>query len=321
MTILNRLALAAAAIASLFAPLPLAARQAQTQAQHNQALPNQPAPLAPPAEAAPVTKAHPALWKVADSDTTIYLFGTIHLLPQGVDWFSGPLADAFASSSELVTEIPEYSDTETAMAVMKHAMLPPGQSLRAGMAPREKVKFNAAMRRLGLPESAFDRFRPWYAAVVMTTLPLQRQGYDLQNGVEAQLGARNAALNHPRTGLETLEYQLGLFDTLSPKVQKRYLSEVIDSLPSVDKEVRNMIAAWAKGDAAGLADLLNAEQDDPAMLKALLYDRNKAWAQWIKARLGKPGTVFIAVGAGHLGGKGSVQDELAKAGIAAARVQ
>lgn len=298
------LAFASALIAALLAPLQAAAQEA---------------PPVPAAET-PI-QAHPALWKVADADTTIYLFGTIHLLPKGIDWFSGPLADAFNSSGELVTEIGEYADTETAVAVMKHGMLPPGQSLRGGMSKREKAKYEAAMRQLGLPEAAFDRFRPWYAAVVMATLPLQRKGYDLQNGVEAQLAERNKALGHPRTGLETLDYQLGLFGTLNPKVQKRYLFEIIASLPTIDKDVQAMVSAWSKGDAAALAAQLNADQDDPAMVKALLYTRNKAWAQWLKARLDKPGTVFVAVGAGHLGGKGSVQDELAHAGISAARVQ
>lgn len=291
MTLFKRLSLA---LALLLAPVPLAA---------------QPVP------------ATPALWKVADADTTIYLFGTIHLLPKGVEWFSPQLAQAVDSSAELVTEIPEIDPNQTTVSVIKYGMLPPGQSLRALMTKREKVKFAAAMKRLGLPVETFDRFRPWYAAVVMATLPLQRQGYDLQNGVEAQLGERTKARGMARSGLETLDYQLGLFGAFDARVQKRYLFEVIDSLPTLDKQVQEMVGAWSKGDAPALAAMLNAEQDDPAMLKVLLLDRNKAWAQWIKARMDRPGTVFVAVGAGHLGGKGSVQDELGKAGISSARVQ
>lgn len=289
MTLLQRLSLA---LAVLLAPVPLAAQPAT-----------------------------PALWKVADADTTIYLFGTIHLLPKDIEWYTPQLAQAVDASAELVTEIPEIEPNQTTVAVIKYGMLPPGQSLRALMTKREKVKFAAAMKRLGLPAETFDRFRPWYAAVVMATLPLQRQGYDLQNGVEAQLGERTKARGIARSGLETLDYQLGLFGAFDAKVQKRYLFEVIDSLPTLDKQVQEMVGAWSKGDAPALAAMLNAEQDDPAMLKVLLLDRNKAWAQWIKTRMDRPGTVFIAVGAGHLGGKGSVQDELALAGIPSARVQ
>lgn len=289
MTLLQRLSLA---LAVLLAPVPLAAQPAT-----------------------------PALWKVADADTTIYLFGTIHLLPKDIEWYTPQLAQAVDASAELVTEIPEIDPNQTTVAVIKYGMLPPGQSLRALMTKRERVKFAAAMKRLGLPEETFDRFRPWYAAVVMATLPLQRKGFDLQNGVEAQLGERTKARGIARSGLETLDYQLGLFGAFDARSQKRYLFEVIDSLPTLDKQVQDMVGAWSKGDAPALAALLNAEQDDPAMLKVLLLDRNKAWAQWIKARMDRPGNVFIAVGAGHLGGKGSVQDELAKAGIPSTRVQ
>lgn len=282
-----------------------------------QALPTPQPVVAVPAPA----PAHPALWKVADADTTIYLFGTIHLLPRGIDWFDGKLAAAFAQSQELVTEIPEVAPNVQQAVVLKRAMLPKGQSLRNQFTPREKARFEATLKRFGLPAAAFDRFKPWYAAVVLATLPLQQKGFDLESGVETQLAARGKELGHPRSGLETLDYQLGLFDHFSPRVQKGYLFGVIDALPDLDKDIGEMIGAWQAGDAAKLAELMNAEEDDPAMITALLTNRNLAWARWIKARLDRPGVVFVAVGAGHLGGKGSVQDQLAKAGVATSRVQ
>ncbi len=264
---------------------------------------------------------HPALWKVADADTTIYLFGTIHLLPEGLDWFRGPLAEAFAASDELVTEIPEV-DAQTSQAVLlKRGILPAGQRLRDQLDPRQRALFERTLADFDLPANAFDRFKPWYAAVVLATLPLQRKGYSLANGVETDLAARNTALGRSRTGLETLDYQLGLFDGFPAAVQRRYLFEVIAALPDLDKDVAEMVATWRAGDAAKLADLMNAEEDDPAMIEALLTNRNREWAKWIAGRLAKPGTVFLAVGAGHLGGKGSVQDQLAKLGVKSARVQ
>ncbi len=279
----------------------------------------QSAPAAPAPAA--VVEAHPALWKVADADTTIYLFGTIHLLPKGIEWYNGPLTRAFADAQELVTEIPEVSQEGQQSVVLKRAMLPKGQALRALLSPRERAKYDATMQQFGLPVTAFDRFKPWYAAVVLATMPLQMKGYDLASGVEAQLAERGKAAGRPRIGLETLDYQLGLFDGFSTKVQRGYLMEVIDALPTIDQDVSQMVGAWQRGDAAKLAELMNAEEDDPAMMQALLINRNKAWAQWIKARLDRPGTVFVAVGAGHLGGKGSVQDQLARAGVGSIRVQ
>ncbi|MDP3905932.1 TraB/GumN family protein [Novosphingobium sp.] len=274
-----------------------------------------------PAGAITIQEARPALWKVADADTTIYLFGTIHLLPPGVEWYSGGVAAAFESSAELVTEIPDLTLAETQEVTVRRAFLPKGKSLRRQMSKAQLAKFDTALMQLNLPLNAFDQFKPWYAAVMLSVVPLQRGGFDLANGVEAQLAARNKARGAPRIGLETLDYQLGLFDGLSPKVQKEYLLAVVDALPTIDTEVGKIVSAWSAGDAEGLAALMNAEQEDPAMMQALLTDRNKAWAAWLRARLDTPGTVFVAVGAGHLGGKDSVQDYLARGGVATQRVQ
>lgn len=301
-------------IARLLTPLALLL---STAAPAQQSLPN-PQPVA--AEPVAVT-ARPAMWKVSDADTTIYLFGTIHLLPKGFDWFQGPVAQAFDQADQLVTEIPAVEPAESQAVLIKRGILPASESLRDQMSPAERTKLEQTLTSFGLPLAAFDRFKPWYAAVVLATLPLQRSGYSLANGVETELASRNQARTRPRIGLETLDYQLSLFDGFSGEVQRRYLFGVIDALPDLDKDVGAMVEAWRTGDAAKLAELMNAEEDDPAMITVLLTNRNKAWAKWIKARLDQPGTAFIAVGAGHLGGQGSVQDELKALGVKSVRVQ
>lgn len=266
-------------------------------------------------------ESRPALWKVADADTTIYLFGTIHALPADVPWYRGEVAVAFEGSKELVTEITEADPASTQQALLTRAVLPPGQSLRALFSPPEKARYEAALTALKLPVDAFDRFEPWYAAIVLGTLPLLQDGYSAGMGVEKVLGTRAKALGRAQEGLETAEYQFGLFDGLPPAVQKRYLLEVIRNLPTMKQDLVKIIEAWKAGDAEGLARLINAEEDDPALVAALITNRNKAWADWIKARLDKPGTVFVAVGAGHLAGAGSVQDQLAARGVATTRLQ
>ncbi|MFM5948011.1 MAG: TraB/GumN family protein [Novosphingobium sp.] len=279
-----------------------------------------PAIKAEPIAPAPIA-ARPALWKISDKDTTIYLFGTVHLLPKGIEWYNGKLKTAFEASQELVTEIPEVSEAESISMMLKHGTMPAGQTLREGMSADEKAKFEGAMTGLGLPPGAFDRYKPWFAAVALATMPLQKAGYSLDSGVENQLNKYNKQLGRPRTGLETLDFQLGIFNGLTPDAQKAYLFEVIEAMPTIRQDIDKMVAAWSKGDAAGLAELLNAETDDPALYAALLTNRNKNWAVWLDNRLDQPGVIFVAVGAGHLGGKDSVQAFLAKGGIKAVRVQ
>lgn len=280
-------------------------------------------PVATPAEdraaALAPPPARPALWKVSDEDTTIYLFGTVHILPTGIDWYHGEVAAAFERSQQLVTEIVEDGTARAGM--MEKAALPPNQNLRAMLAPADKSRYEAALAQLGMPAASFDRYEPWLAALVLSIAPLSKAGFAPENGVDAALGQRAKTYGLAHDGLETYEYQLGLFDSLPLATQKVYLAQVVKDLPEVRTQIEKMTDAWKRGDAEGLAALMNAQEDYPGMFEILLTNRNKAWAGWVRQRMAQPGTVFLAVGAGHLAGPGSLQEQLAAQGLRAERVQ
>lgn len=269
----------------------------------------------------PDTAATPALWRVADKDTTIWLFGTVHALPPGIAWYRGAVRTAFEGSGELVTEISDTAPASMEELVRDKAMLPAGQTLRDLMTDERRQRYDAAMAGLRLPAETFDGFEPWYAAIMIATLPMARDGFETQHGVEETLDAMARARGLPHGALETAEYQLSLFDALPPDVQQRYLDQVIGQLPTIREQLLAMIAAWKAGDAERLAAIINDDNDDPVLMQRLLIDRNVAWARWIARRLDRPGTVFVAVGAGHLAGKGSVQAQLARQGLVARRLQ
>ena len=195
------------------------------------------------------TPAHPAVWQVSDKDTTIYLFGTIHALPQGIDWFGNKVASAFDSSQELVTEIVETDPAQLQASVRATAMLPAGKTLRGMLTPPQRAKYDATLTAYGIPVTTLDRFKPWYAAVFLSALPVLRDGYAAQNGVEELLDARAIAAHRPHSALETAEYQLGLFDSLPQATQLRYLNEVVTDLPTASNELGQMVEAWKRGDA------------------------------------------------------------------------
>ena len=262
----------------------------------------------------------PAIWKVADKDTTIYLFGTIHALPKDVVWFGPQIEQVLNSSDELVTEVDLEETDEMPDLVMKKAMLPEGQTLRGMLNEDDRKNYEQAMVSLGLPIETFDRYEPWYAAMTFSLIPLLNAGYETDSGVETVL-AQHFGQGKPRNHLETVEFQIGLFDSLPMDTQITYLDEVVASVPELTGELDAMVAQWLKGDANALAKLMNAQETDPVVYKRLITDRNANWAVWIDKRLEQPGTVFIAVGAGHLAGKGSVQDQLKKRGIKSARLR
>ena len=279
-------------------------------------------PACAPVQARPANAAHayqgPAIWKVSDKDTTIYLFGTFHALPKDAKWFSGPVERAYKASGELVTEIPENDAAGDAKAIAARALLPEGQSLREMMSPDDRLKFEEILVGLGLPIETMDRFEPWYAAMTLTLLPAMNAGYDPQTGAERKL--TDAADGKRKAALETVQQQIDLFDGLPREAQLAFLRETINSTSKAKATLDAMVAQWLKGDVDGLALLLNDELDDPVLYKRLLTDRNANWAQWIDQRLKRPGTVFMAVGAGHLAGQDSVQQQLRKRGIKARRL-
>lgn len=268
----------------------------------------------PPAGALP----GPALWQVADEDTTIYLFGTVHALPEGKQWFDDRIDRAFSSADELVTEIDVSDAAKSAEALQSASLLPEGQSLRGLMTEENRQRYEEALVGLGLPVEALDRYEPWFAALTLSLLPLIRSGYQTQSGVELSLN--ELAGEKTRGALETVQDQVALFDTLPREAQLAFLDGTVEKLGSATSTLDAMVAEWLEGDAEALAMLLNAEMTDPVLYERLLTARNANWAEWIEKRLEQPGTVFVAVGAGHLAGQGSVQDQLKKRGLKVRRV-
>ncbi|TCJ37572.1 TraB/GumN family protein [Parafrankia sp. BMG5.11] len=265
----------------------------------------------------------PALWAVADADTTIYLFGTVHALPKDVPWMRGKIGPALAASDTLVTEIDlATADTAAMQAfVMKNALLGEQENLRDLLTQAQRARFEAGTAKLGMPVGAFDRFEPWYAALMFALVPLAKAGVVGENGVEQALVAQ-AGAPRERAALETMDYQLSLFDSLPREAQIDYLMKAVDGSDDIRAMLDAMVAEWLEGDADALARLMNEDMaGDTALMERLLWQRNRAWADWVAKRLDTPGTVFVAVGAGHLAGPRSVQADLAAKGLRVRRVQ
>lgn len=280
----------------------------------------------------PAAASGPALWQVADEDTTIYLFGTVHILPAGLDWLKPAIEEALTGSDQFVSEIdtsaiPEFTPGETpppeviemAQMQIQLAALTTGGTLREMMTEENRAEFEAAMTGLGIPEQAFDGFEPWFAFMTMSQLALMQSGLNSSDGVERSLD--HLIEGKERAALETIEQQLGFFDSLPMDAQLVMLDATVEALPEMRVGLQAMIDEWMAGDPEGLAAIMNEEMTDPVLYDVLLTSRNANWAEWIDDRLDQPGTVFIAVGAGHLAGEGSVQEFLAERGLTAERIE
>ena len=268
-----------------------------------------------------VEDADPALWVVKDKDTTIYLFGTIHVLKPGLSWFDEAVKKAFDSSGTLVLEMVE-PDTETQQRVVASKAFDTAAPPLSEQLPEEKrARFAQALADNGLPQPTFDRMRPWFAAISLSVIPVQKLGYDPTNGPEKVLTEAASKQKKQVMGLETFEGQLSIFDALSREAQLKLLESTVDELPKAGETMNRMVTEWSAGNPDGLAKTMNESlKETPEVAQKLLIERNARWAAWIAERMRPPGRVFVAVGAGHLAGPGSVQDQLAKYKLKAVRI-
>jgi uncharacterized protein YbaP (TraB family) len=306
--------LAATATCALAWATPVAAQNAPTEA---------PAAVTAldPVKAAPaVTDVDPALWVIKDEDTTIYLFGSIHVLKPGLGWFDDGVKTAFDSSDQLVLELVDLPAAETQALFGKLAMDQQGKTLRSKMNDADRAVYDAAMGNLGIPAPSLDPFEPWAAGIAMSLMAMQKAGFDPNSGVEKQLTAAAKVSNKPIAGLETAEFQLGIFDTLPEADQIAFLVETAKMIDDTNSMMDKMVNMWGSADTESLAQLMNEGMTSRTLYDALLTNRNANWAKWISAQMKKPGVTFMAVGAGHLAGSTSVQALLPAYGLTATRV-
>jgi uncharacterized protein YbaP (TraB family) len=241
-------------------------------------------------------------------------------LKPGLSWFDEGVKTAFDKSDRLVLEMVEPSAAETQTLFMKLAMDQTGKTLRSKMTDADRAIYEGAITKIGLPAEALDPFDPWAAAVTMSVLAMQKKGFDPNSGAEKQLTAAAKASNKPISGVETMEFQLGVFDSMSEAEQIKFLVEGAKVIDDMGSSMDKMVNLWAAPDPEGLAKLMNEGMTSPALYHALLTKRNANWAKWISEQMAKPGTTFMAVGAGHLSGATSVPALLPAYGLSAERV-
>lgn len=282
----------------------------------------QPAPAA--AAAATTQKATPAMWVVKDSDTTIYLFGTFHLMAPGIDWNHGKVKTAFESADTLRLEIANMEAEAPIIAnlMASKGQLPPGKTIYDGLTEAQKSALGAIIAQSGFPPQAIQQMQPWMGSLILAMGLYQKLGLDPTQGVDKTLDGLARAANKLVEGFETGAEQIGFFANLTDQQQKAMLVSTIEDWDQATTMLNDMIDAWKTGNADKLGELMTTSlRTQPELAKLILTDRNERWAEWVSARMAKPGTVFVAVGAGHLSGPDSVQAFLKQKGIASSRVE
>jgi uncharacterized protein YbaP (TraB family) len=239
----------------------------------------------------------PALWVVQDLDTTIYLFGTFHALDSHSGWFNRSVRAAFDASDQLVLETLVPEDPAELHSILARNAL-------------------AREPKPGQPVVSVDGAPSFVASAGQAMSAGRSMGISVDHGADAVLRRAANASRKPIDGLESFEFQLRMFSGLPPPPRAATRQE-----KTMGGMIGSMQSAWKRGDNDSFAAVLgNVRDHSPMTYKTLFTDRNATWASWIAERLAQPGTVFVAVGTGHLIGPDSVQQYLAARGIPSARI-
>ena len=275
------------------------------------------AQTAAPAVPAPIEGEGPALWVVKDADSTLYLFGSVHVLRPTTGWASPRVEAAFDSASDIWFEISNPDDQAAIMPLIQQHGLSPETPLSSRLTPEENAELDAAAQAMGASAAQLQPMKPWLAALSLSVAPLIKAGCDPKSGVELVLKARVEAAGKPIHGFETIDKQIGILAGLPDDVQLVFLRETLKDYENAATKLDEMVEAWARGDVATLdrVTITEMKEASPALYQAVLVDRNTDWANQIQTLLEGSGTAFIAVGAAHLTGDDSVQAILQKRGV------
>lgn len=250
----------------------------------------------------------PAMWVVRDADTTIYLLGTVHILPAQTRWFNPTIRSALTRADEMLTEIPdrEMRAPSSTDLLIQRALARDGVALSQRLSAEQRALYRQALARLRLPNAMFERAEPWVPGFFMG---FPTRGASRAHGVETVLVAAATEQRKRQFGLESVDLQLSYLDRLSEPAQIQLLMGASQSVLHREERFSDLVNAWAKGDVAAIAAVADEDRDNfREFHDALLTNRNRNWAQWISMRIEEEGgTYFIAVGAAHLAGQDSVQ--------------
>ena len=251
------------------------------------------------------------LWVVETPSNRVFLLGSLHVLKSDAYPLAPEIGRAYAWSQRLVfeTNLEAMMDPAVQAKMMELGVYPEGQDLFQNISEPTRLDLEQKLKDLGLSPAYFSRFKPWLVAVTLTTVELQRMGFDPLYGIDLHF-YNKAKTDEKEFGyLESVDYQLNLLGKMNARDQKSFLSQTLKDLDIAAQLSGDMVAAWQQGDADKLYTLLfKSFEAHPGIEERLLNRRNKDWILKIEEMLGKPQNTMVIVGTGHLiGPKGIVQ--------------
>ncbi len=257
------------------------------------------------------------LWEVEGKNGSLFLLGSLHFFRRDLYPLAPAMEEAYRASPTVVfeTDLDELHGLAAQRRFIRLGSLPAGTTLGKELPAPLSLRLREAVRQRGYPPGAFEKLTPWMAALTLTALEFERLGFDPEAGIDRYFHQRARRDGKIVRGLEPVAAQFALFSGLSREEQEVFLESTLDDLERAQELAGKMEAAWQRGDAELLADLmLGSLAEHTPLADRFLEERNRMWLPALEELLAGGGGVLVVVGAGHLAGPDSVVEILRRRG-------
>lgn len=263
--------------------------------------------------AASAAHAQPPVWVVKDADSEVVLFGSVHILPPGLDWEPPALVRALAAADDLWFELPidATTEAETARLATQYGLLPPDQSLFKMLPAKDAEQLSRVATSYDVSPALLDRLQPWLAEIALAGGAYRKAGADAESGVEKTISAA-ARPEAQRRAFETPAEQIDILSHAPREEQIASLRQTMEEMETKPEQFGTLVKAWTDGDMVALDREAIAEMRKaaPTLFKSLVTERNIRWTKALDDRLKGHGHTVVVVGVGHLIGPGGVPARL-----------
>ena len=249
-------------------------------------------------------------WEIRSETATVTMAGSIHVGQEDFFPLPAPFEDAFTAADALAVEVDATSPEnlqKTQVLMMQQGMLPGSQTLKDRLDPELYARLEAFAAEKGEPLVMYSKFKPGLVALILTMNEYQRQGFNMELGIDKHFLDQAKEAGKPVRELETIESQMKLFLEVDDELDDLMLSETLGQMDGLQEQTALMVELWKTGDVEGLdaflAEQIGSDERMQAYYRKLLDDRNVQMAEKIDAWLRADEDIYVVVGAGHFSGK------------------
>lgn len=261
------------------------------------------------------------LWEISGKSlvTTSYLFGTIHLIPKSDFFFTEAMEGAFSKTRQVAFEIDmeEMSDLSNMFSMLGKMYMADGKKLRDLLSTEDYEKVKTHFSDMGLPFSFLERVKPMFLSVMTDPEAMTMKTGGADGGMlsyEMELTEKAQTQEKDILGLETMDFQMSLFDSIPYDKQAQILVKAIEAGGGDgESQLDDMVKMYRTQDIQAMYAMMGADEGFGSFDEVLLLRRNRSWIPIMEKLMDEKPT-FFAVGAGHLGGPEGVIALLRKSG-------